>query len=155
MSLVQLLKDKNLPSFTSVAVQTLPLVSEAPHSLLCSPLTPTRTIPSPTEARNDIEDLEVRIDLLASAINNFTKERQTTRGALESRRIPIDIRSDPLPGSPPSSFDRSRASPIPHSPPEYQLPPELPPEPPSRQPPLNKVLPDFQHTLRVEQECLR
>lgn len=106
--------------------------SEAPRSPPCSPLTtPTRTGLPLTEAKNDIEDLEAHIDLLSDAIDGFSKERQTVRDALGSRREPTDVGSN------------------------HKLPSELPPEPPSSHPPLPKTLPSFQQILRVEQECVR
>jgi hypothetical protein len=152
----QLLKDRHSPCFISVAVQTTPLDSDAPYSPPCSPPTIlTRTRLSPAEARNGTEDFKARIDLFSNAINDFTRERRTTRDTLEQRRKPTAAGSGPSPARPPFASYDSRISSVPPSPSQYQLPPELPLEPPSSQPPLHKTLPDFQHILLVEQECLR
>lgn len=152
----QLLRDKNTSSSISVAVQTSPPDFGAPHPLPCSPpITPMRTSLPPTETRDNIEDMKARIDLLSHAIDHFAGENRATRDTFESGRKPTDTRSDPLPTSPSSILGDNRVSSVPHSPPKYQLPPEIPSKPPSSQPPPHKTLPDFQHILRVEQECLR
>lgn len=145
-------KDSHSPCLISVAVQTSFAEPEAPHSLPST--TPTRMRLPPRELRTDIEDLRAHIDLLSEAINDFTKERRTTRETFKPRSKPTDPGSDPPPASPHYASDDNGASSISHSPPQYQLPLELPVEPPS-QPPLHKPLPDLQHILRVEQECLR
>lgn len=81
-------------------------------------------------------------------------EKQTIRGTLGSGGKPTDTGSDPLVVSPPSALDHCGASPIPHSPPQYQLPAGSA-EPPSLQPLFHKTIPGFQRILRLEQECLR
>lgn len=147
----QRLQSEHRPRFASAGVQTSPPEPEATHPpSYSSPTTLTQMGPSTGEVGSGVEDLRVQIQLLSDAIHGFGREVRTTRGAVESRRKPADTGSDP---PSPSSLvsDDGVVSPIPQSPRHHQPPPDPPSSPPSPQ----KTPPDFQHILRLEDECLR
>ena len=145
---------KRSPSFISVAVQTSPpLEPEAVDSIhQSSSIAPARTRLTQNEGVTNVTaDIQALVSQLSDAMSGFQAVSRSVQGSLKSRQKPTDTSSGPSPVAPHPTLGGGGVPPVPRTPPQHQLAPELSVSHPSP----NKTQPNFQHILRVEHECTR